>query len=72
MDPQRFFAGQPSRGGHVLGQIGEGMRYAATTPDAALPLLLMAVLGTFGYNFTVILPLIADEVLHSGRSASAG
>ncbi len=72
MDPQRFFAGQPSRGGRVLGQIGEGLGYAATTPDAALPLLLMAVLGTFGYNFTVILPLIADEVLHSGAIGFGG
>lgn len=66
MDPGKFFAGRPARGGRMLGQIGEGLRYAATTPDAALPLLLMAILGTFGYNFTVILPLIADEVLHMG------
>ncbi len=66
MDPTRFFAGRPARAGKVFGQIGEGLRYAASTPDIALPLLLMGVLGTFGYNFTVILPLIADEVLHSG------
>lgn len=66
MDPTRFFTGRPIRRGNMIGQIGEGLRYAVTTPDTALPLILMAILGTFGYNFTVILPLIADEVLHMG------
>jgi MFS family permease len=68
MDPKKFFPGRPIKRGNVLGQIGEGLRYAVATPDAALPLLLMGVLGTFGYNFTVLLPLIADEVLHSSAS----
>src|SRR5262245_55977502 len=68
MDPKKFYPSRPIKRGHVLGQIGEGLRYAVVTPDAALPLLLMGVLGTFGYNFTVLLPLIADEVLHSGPS----
>ncbi len=72
MDPTKFFAGRPARAGKVFGQIGEGLRYAISTPDTALPLLLMAVLGTFGYNFTVILPLIADEVLHSGAIGFGG
>lgn len=66
MDPTRFFAAQRARGGAVLSQIRAGLRYAVTTPDAAFPLLLMGILGIFGYNFTVLLPLIADEVLHSG------
>lgn len=66
MDPKRFFAGRPAREGKVLRQIGAGLRYAITTPDAALPLLLMGILGIFGYNFTVLLPLIGDQVLHSG------
>ncbi len=67
MDPKRFFAGRPPKErGNVLKEIGEGLRYAVTTPDIALVVLLMGVLGTFGYNFTVVLPLIADEVLHAG------
>ena len=36
------------------------------TPDIALVMLLMGVIGTFGYNFTVLLPLIAQYVLHAG------
>jgi MFS family permease len=66
MDASKFHAGRPARRGNALGQIGEGLRYAVTTPDIALVVLTMAVLGTFGYNFTVVLPLIAQDVLHSG------
>lgn len=67
MNPARFFAGREARPrGNVLKEIGEGLRFVATTPDATLIVLLMAILGTFGYNFTVVLPLIADEVLHAG------
>jgi MFS family permease len=54
----------PTRG-TVLGQIGEGIRYALTTPDIALIVLLMGVIGTFGYNFNVVLPLIARYMLNA-------
>lgn len=64
--PDQLFAAPQVRKGAVLRQIGEGLRYAVTTPDIALVFLLMAAIGTFGYNFTVILPLIARFVLHSG------
>jgi MFS family permease len=67
MNPAKFYAARPPKEhGNVLKQIGEGLRYAVTTPDIALVVLLMGILGTFGYNFTVVLPLIADEVLHAG------
>lgn len=51
--------------GNVLNQIGEGLRYATTTPDVALILALMAVIGTFGYNFNTVLPLIARYLLNA-------
>jgi MFS family permease len=66
MKPERFYdLAKPVRG-KVLKQIGEGIQYAARTPEIAVVLLLMAVIGTFGYNFTVILPLIAEYVLNAG------
>lgn len=68
MDSSKFFAARPPKPGNVLRQIGEGLRFAFTTPDIVLILVLMAVLGTFGYNFTVVLPLIAQDVLHSGAA----
>lgn len=53
--------------GNMFKQVGAGLSYSLRTPDIALVLLLMAMLGTFGYNFTVLLPLIATYVLHSGE-----
>lgn len=46
-----------------LRQIGEGLGYVRRTPDLLLPLLLMTVIGMFGYNFTVVLPLLARYAL---------
>jgi len=43
-----------SRGG-----VREAIRYVRRTPELRVPLALMAVLGTFGFNFHVILPLLA-------------
>jgi MFS family permease len=39
--------------------IADGFRYVARTRELRVPLLLMAVLGTLGFNFQVILPLLA-------------
>ncbi len=66
MRPERFFEVASPPRGKVLAQIGEGLRYSVRTPEIALVMLLMGVIGTFGYNFTVLLPLIAQYVLHAG------
>ena len=52
--------------GRVLEQLAEGLRYALRTPTVLFILILMAAVGTFGYNFTVVLPLLAKNVLHVG------
>lgn len=41
-------------------QIRAGLGYAWRTRELRLPLLMMAVIGTLAYNFTVALPLLAD------------
>lgn len=66
MRPEELYDVPAANRGRVLSQIGDGIRYATRTPDIAVVLLLMAVIGTFGYNFTVILPLIAKYVLDAG------
>jgi hypothetical protein len=43
----------------------EGIHFSVTTPDAALVLVLLAALGTFGYNFVFILPIIDRCVVHA-------
>jgi predicted MFS family arabinose efflux permease len=65
MDPRRFFAAERPRRAAMLKQLGEGLHYAVTTPDILLAMITMAVLGTFGYNFQVFIPLIAQFVLHT-------
>jgi MFS family permease len=41
------------------GAIRAGLRYVLRTPELAVPLGLMALVGTLGFNFQVILPLLA-------------
>lgn len=65
MDPRRFYLGERPRRTAMLKQVGEGLHYAVTTPDILLAVITMAVLGTFGYNFQVFIPLIAQFVLHA-------
>lgn len=52
--------------GRVLSQLAEGISYAVRTPAVLLIVILMGTLGTFGYNFTVALPLLARNVLNAG------
>ena len=52
--------------GRVLSQLVEGISYAVRTPAVLLIVILMGTLGTFGYNFTVVLPLLARNVLGVG------
>lgn len=66
MRPDAFYEMPSPPRGRMFAQIGEGVRYAVRTPDIAVVLLLMLVIGTFGYNFTVLLPLVAQFVLHAG------
>lgn len=49
-----------------LAELREGLAYAFRTPPVLLIIILVAVIGTFGYNFTVMLPLLARYVVHRG------
>lgn len=67
MRPSQFYAPRAAKpGGNVLRQVGEGFSYAWRTPPVLYVLILMAFFGTFGYNFTVVIPLVAKFVLHAG------
>lgn len=46
------------------GQLREGLRYAARVPAIARPLLMMALIGTFTFEFEVSLPLLATKTFH--------
>jgi MFS family permease len=48
------------------GELREGLRYAARVPAIARPLLMMALIGTFTFEFEVSLPLLAQVTFHRG------
>jgi predicted MFS family arabinose efflux permease len=66
MKPNLLHLAPRGGSGRVLEQLAEGLRYSLRTPAILFILILMAAIGTFGYNFTVVLPLLARNVLHVG------
>ncbi len=69
MDPAALRSPPPAT--RKPGAIREGLRHVRRTPELAVPLALMALVGTFGYNFQVALPLIAKFTFHGGAGAYA-
>jgi MFS family permease len=45
------------------GQVRAGLRYARSVPDLWVPLVMMAVVGTFAYNFSTVFPLFVTRSL---------
>jgi MFS family permease len=64
MDPGAL---QPSeRAARAKGQLREGLRYVSSRADLAVPLLMMALVGTLAYEFNVSLPVVAKQTFHGG------
>ncbi len=59
-------APRPGRGLGMRAEIAEGVRYAAGTPRVALVMGLLMVVSLFVANMSVLVPLIARDVLHEG------
>jgi predicted MFS family arabinose efflux permease len=51
------------------GQVREGLRYVWRTPALRTPLLMMAVVSTLAYNYSVVLPLLTKDVYGRGGGA---
>ncbi len=58
-------------GGREPGAIRAGLRYVKRTPALMVPLALMALVGTFGFNFQVVLPLMARFSFDGGPGTYA-
>lgn len=54
------------------GAVRAGLRYVRHTPELAIPLALMALVGTLGFNFQAVLPLLARLSFDGGPFAYAG
>lgn len=46
------------------GQLREGLVYVWNTPALRVPLLMMALVGCLAYEFTVVLPVMAERTFH--------
>jgi MFS family permease len=51
------------------GQLRAGLRYVSGIPELAVPLLMMTLVGTFAYEFQVVLPVLASHTFHGGARA---
>jgi len=69
MDPAQLRSAPPAE--HEPGAIRAALRYVRATPELAVPLALMALVGTLGFNFQVVLPLLARFSFDGGAGAYA-
>lgn len=49
------------------GQVRAGLRYVRSQPDLLVPLIMMAAIGTFAFNFQVTVPLLVTGPLGGGE-----
>jgi MFS family permease len=54
------------------GQLRLGLRYVWETPELRNVLVAVAVVGTFAFNFTVTLPLLAHNTFHETTASQYG
>ena len=53
------------------GAVLAAIHYVARTPELAVPLAMMAIIGTLAFNFQTVLPLLARFTFDRGASAYA-
>jgi MFS family permease len=51
------------------GQIRAGVRYIASVPELWITFVMILIVGTISYNFTVVFPLFVEKGLHGGDGA---
>jgi MFS family permease len=71
MRPSELYPVTRAPRGKSLRQLREGLRYARSTPDVVVIMIVMGALGAFGYNFNTLLPLVTKYVLSAGASTLA-
>ncbi len=69
MEPARLHAAPVAQ--REPGAIRAGLRYVLATPELLVPLALMGFVGTLGFNFQVVLPLLAKFSFESGAMTYA-
>ena len=59
---------RPRNWSEVVETLAEGARYVRSTPVVLLAVTIVGLAATFGMNFSVLVPPLADNVLHVGPS----
>jgi MFS family permease len=72
MDPGAFFSAPAPTTGPAGRRLLEGLAYVWRTPSVMLIMIIVAAIGTFGYNFSVVIPLLAGFVLHTDATGFGG
>jgi MFS family permease len=72
IDPARLWAAPPAPAGKMAQRLIEGLVYVWRTPAVMLIMIVVAAIGTFGYNFSVVLPLLSGFVLHTDAAGYGG
>lgn len=68
MNDKALFSTAPSPEGSVFSKLKEGLAFAAHTPSILAVLIAAAFIGTFGFNFSVVVPLVADNLVKTDAS----
>ncbi|MEO5939367.1 MAG: MFS transporter, partial [Candidatus Limnocylindrales bacterium] len=59
---------RPRNWSEVVETLAEGARYVRSTPIVLMAVTIVGLAATFGMNFSVLVPPLADNVLHVGAS----
>lgn len=59
---------RPRNWSEVVETLAEGARYVRSTPIVLMAVTIVGLGATFGMNFSVLVPPLADNVLHVGAS----
>jgi len=68
MNPKGFYVRPVRQKQAALSDLVEGLSYARRSTVVLTILIVIGVIGTFGYNFSTVLPLIGGFVLHTGAA----
>jgi MFS family permease len=68
MDRRLIAAPARKAGERVLEGLRAGLSYTLRTPEIMLVMVVTAAIGTFGYNFSITLPLIAEFILNASAA----
>lgn len=62
--PQKLENGEVEKGKTIFQNIGEGLRYILRSEILFSTIIIMAIVGTFAPNFSVLIPVFTSKILH--------